>query len=209
MKSKLVLLFLYFLTIGVHTTLSAQVYLGIEGGGYLAPSETGLKLGIVSDFKIKNFFSIHPELIYIQKGVSLPLENLSAEETYRSPKVDYFQIPIMCHFHLDIHTFSFQAFIGPYVSYGLKASAINIEDINNPYKEIFSFAEIKTHRFDFGASIGTSIVMEVVKAKKMFLDIRYNIGLRDINTHPDRATFNEGTSLTMGFMIPLKKEMEE
>jgi len=168
MKNKLFLLFFSFLMICFHTNLNAQSYLGVEGGGYLAPGETGLKIGIVSDFKIKKLFSIHPELIY-----------------------------------------GFQAFIGPYFSYGLKASAINIEDINNPFKEIFSFEDINTHRFDFGVSIGTGLVLEVAKERKMFLDLRYNFGLRDINAHPDRATFNEGTSLTMGFMIPLKKGEEE
>ena len=208
MKNKLTLLFFSFLMICFYTNLNAQSYIGIEGGGYIAPGETGLKIGIVSDFKIKKFLSFHPELIYIQKGVSLPLENLSNEITYRSPKVDYIQIPIMFNFSLDMNTLSFQIFAGPYISYGLKASAINIEDINNPYKEIFTFEDINTHRLDFGASFGTSLVLEIAKAKKMFLDLRYNLGLRDINADPVGSTFNEGTSLTMGFMIPLKRKEE-
>jgi len=204
-KGTLFFLLLFF-TIFCHSNTNAQNYIGVEGGGYFALRQTGLKIGLVSDFKINNFLSFHPELIYIQKGVSLPLEELAPEQKYRSSKIEYLQVPLLFQIRLDIKTFSFQLFAGPYISYGIKASAVNFDNINQQFQEQFSFDAIHTRRIDFGTSLGTSLVLDVGKSNKMFIDLRYNLGLRDLDKDPSKENFNEGTSMTMGFMIPFRKE---
>ena len=91
---------------------------------------------------------------------------------------------------------------GPYWAYGLDVSAV---DNDNNLKESFSFEEVGMARTDWGAALGGGVDVEIAKGRKMFIDYRYNVGLKDIALSSDIDTYNEGSSITMGIMVPLKK----
>lgn len=197
----LILLFTAFLS---YTPLSAQFYIGAEAGAYNPLGYYTVKAGLVSDYQFLPSMSVHSEFVYIEKMVGLPLDLVFPERDLLNQKISYFKIPLTFQLKLNIQRVSTKLMIGPYWAYGLSVSAINADNGNRSY---FNFSEIGVNRMDFGAVIGGGFEILIAKGRKMFIDYRYNLGLIDIDQVDSVSTFNEGATLTMGMLVPLRAKV--
>ncbi len=64
------------------------------------------------------------------------------------------------------------------------------------------------HPHDFGIIAGGGIVTPVREGLSVLLDIKYQIGLKDLNldgaiTGHDQALMNKGLAMSMGFLIEI------
>ena len=184
--------------------LVAQSFFGIEGGAYFFNSRGDIKVGITSEHPLKKYLSIQPEIVYIRKMTPLPTEHLNLNDDDNIVTlVSYIQATITSRIKLEIDNISIQLFAGPYFAYGIKPVLKN----NAPFRN-FSFDDLRTRRLDLGGSIGAGLSILVPGNKKMFVDYRFNIGLVDLDKKNDQSLYNEGSSFTMGFLLPLKKNKE-
>ncbi len=180
--------------------------MGLEAGINNPLDLSAMKFGVVADYQIHRFLSIHPEFFFIEKETPFDLESFAPEEDFRLNQIDYLEFPIALQLKVKLNVVSFNLFLGPFIAYGLSASAL---DFQTGTLSHFSLQEINVSRIDFGALIGGGLDFDIAKGRRMFIDVRFNIGLKDINTTVDGETYTENNSLTMGIMFPLKFKKKE
>ncbi|MEM1124319.1 MAG: hypothetical protein AAGJ18_28025, partial [Bacteroidota bacterium] len=69
-----------------------------------------------------------------------------------------------------------------------------------------NFAEAGIRRFDLALSVGMNTEKVIAKGWKIILDLRYNLGLLDVETHSNLTNTTEGFNLTLGILTPLSRE---
>ena len=181
----------------------SQVYIGISGGGGL-PDQVVFRGGAPVDIEIKANFSLRVEAIFAQRENIGVLSKLSSGRNYILPVINYLELPVLAKFRLPFELFDFYGLVGPHVGYGLKLSSTYLED-NIYYQETLSFSETGVARFDCGVMFGAGIEKEISQGRKIFIDLRYYLGLKNINLDPGEQIFNEGRSFALGFLIPIRR----
>lgn len=199
----LILLFTAFLS---YTPVSAQLFFGLEGGARNPLKQSTAKAGVLAEFPVHRFVFLHPEFFYIGKETAINIETTTSEDDFRFTQVNYLELPITAHLKLTIELVSFKIFMGPYIAYGLNAFGIT-EDNNG--KENFTLEEVDISRFDYGATVGGGLDFAIAKGKKMFIDVRFSLGFKDISTLETNEVYNEGHSVTIGLMLPMKKQEKD
>jgi hypothetical protein len=113
-----------------------------------AKSLIGLNIGGFVEFKVSDKFSVQPELLYSMQGV----------KTDMTLKLNYINIPVIAKYAV-AEKFNLQA--GPQIGFLVSANQDGVD-----YKD-----HLKS--IDFGINFGAGYDF----TKKMFLDLRYNLGL--------------------------------
>lgn len=184
-----------------------QDYLGISGGAGLA-NEVGVRAAAVGEFKINNFFSLQPEISFVQRLNKDILRVLEPNIDYRQASVEYLEWSVLSKFSLSIETFHLFALIGPKAGYGLNLKANFIEDDILITRKL-SFTDQGIGRFDWGINVGAGVEKKIRKGRKIFIDYRYYLGLKDLNEHSETAIFNQGAMLNLGLLIPIINSKEK
>lgn len=133
----------------------------------------GYAMGLFANFEVAPFFTIQPEILFIQQGGENTLELLNIRETI---KVNYFQVPLLFKFRIPIdHTIFPYIAVGPYASFRYKT----VYSARNTVSGILIEQEKKYKRFDTGGQLGLGLDLE---AEKLFFNIeaRYNLGAINI-----------------------------
>ena len=191
------LLFAFILTLG--TVAQAQVSLIPKGGitlsnisfdqdqpgqksrlGYVAG--LGLNIPITSD----NFFSIQPELLYIQQGTRLSAGSYG---------LNYAQLPLLLKINFGGEGFPIYVNAGPSFGYLLNPPT-RIGDVN--------FTDPK--RLDIGLQFGGGFGVKAGPGN-VLLDARYGFGITDINNLTNggdalNKSKNNVFQFTLGYAIP-------
>ena len=183
-----------------------QDYLGISGGAGLA-SEVGVRAAAVGEFSRNNFFSIQPELSFVQRVNNDILRVLEPNIDYRQASVEYVEISVLSKFSLSIEAFHLFALIGPKIGYGLNLKANFVEDDVLITRKL-SFTDQGIARFDWGINVGAGLEKKIRKGRKIFIDYRYYLGLQDLNEYSEAAIFNQGAMLNLGLLIPISTEVQ-
>ena len=192
------LLLAFMLTLG--TVAQAQVSLIPKGGitlsninfnedrpdqksrlGYVAG--LGLNIPITSD----NFFSIQPELLYIQQGTRF---------NGGSYGLNYAQLPLLLKINFGVEGFPIYVNAGPSFGYLL-----------NPPASIGDYPLTDPKRLDIGLQFGGGFGVKAGPGN-VLLDARYGFGITDINniangTDAQNKTKNNVFQFTVGYAIPL------
>lgn len=163
-------------------------------GSYLLPFDGGIKLGISwvnanfsqdipgvefssrSEFIIGAFFSVNlikllaiqPEVYYIKRGV-----DFTEGDEFTSQKFSYLEIPVLLKFKiLTKGKIMPGIFIGPYLAFNTKATAVVKKFGITTENDMEEFAKSTDYGLVFGGyleyGLGTT---------KLVLDVRYNLGL--------------------------------
>ncbi|QHT66010.1 PorT family protein [Rhodocytophaga rosea] len=167
---------------------------GIEGRtGFVGG--LGLSIPVTSD----NFFTIQPELLYIQKGAKFAtnLATTRVGDTY----INYFELPVLAKINFGGESFKLYVNGGPSVSYALFGKT------NNTDIEFGDGADVSfNNRIDLGLQFGGGIGIKAGPGD-ILLDARYGLGLSNLLDDPIAGTDNELQNrvfaFTVGYAIPL------
>lgn len=194
------LLFAFILTLG--TVAQAQVSIIPRAGVVLAnidydqdlagqKSKTGLVAGLGINFPITsdNFFSIQPELLYVQQGFRSTAGNYN---------LNYLSLPLLLKVNFGMENVPIYVNAGPAFGYALNGSGrngnneFNISDLN---------------RLDIGLQFGGGVGVKAGPGS-VLLDARYGFGLTNISNLdgvPDSQNKSRNNSImfTLGYAIPL------
>jgi hypothetical protein len=160
---------------------------------------TGFQGGLVAAYSFNKFIGLQGELIFDRKGEKLaytytyPGGTKSSHTNYDykvNYSITYLTIPILIKAGTEIGKFKIHGLLGPYVGFGLAGKGVYTGDINNTYTSKFqkSPENPKTEeeyltpylkRLDVGLTIGVEPAFKVGPGD-IFLDLRYNYGLLDI-----------------------------
>ena len=213
-------LFILFLT----SSLCAQDYLGIKGGGNVSNTPLRIQLDsatiidqeqlsfflIGTDFEKvinKNFTLLHS--IELSKEGSILQQRKDDGSTlfYSANELRYLKISVLPKLNFKLGEYGFFAALGPSVSYALDAiSKTHDEDSFEVVTEKIEFEEADLVRYDYGL-LGTTGIEKIVANKvKLKLGLAYYLGLKNISLLQDQDIFNESISVYFGAGIPLGKE---
>jgi hypothetical protein len=185
-------------------------------------SQTGFTAGLGYNVSVKALgkvmFSLQPEINYIQKGyiVSTAGEFQIGEPIYKYSgqsefTINYFEIPVLAKFEFGGDKVKVGAFVGPSIGFGLGGKYKTVFNIDKgedgtetqEYKGDIVFyrpeGEVdKTeldHNIDFGIQAGASVTL----LKYIQLDVRYGMGLTDVN-HDDES---KNRVIQFGVSVPI------
>ena len=182
MKKILILTLVLFL--GTHT-LKAQIHGGVKGGLSMATMNVDAPVGYDTPFKLgfwgggflvigDGLFRFQPEVLYVQKGVSL---ERSGTVEYTRATMSYLEVPLMARIHIGINMVNLYFNVGGYGGYWLSGKSTayypdpttgNIEKTTTDH----DFDDDYDNRFDAGLVFGVGVKVTVV-----FFEVRYSLGL--------------------------------
>jgi len=136
----------------------------INGNDANADARTSLHIGVVSELKIGDQFSIQPELLYSEQGAVV--------QDFSKIKLDYLSLPILAKYYI---TDGFSIEAGPQFSF-LVNDIVDFEP-NVPLNDNDTNAE----NFDLSAAIGLGYNI----SSKLFAQARYTVGVTTIEENPD------------------------
>jgi hypothetical protein len=170
--------------------------LGGDDAGDEAKSKAGFTVGVALNMPLGDgMFSLQPELNYIQKGVKY--EEGDFKETL---SLGYLEVPVLAKVTFGEATkFYFNA--GPSVGFGL-GGKYKIEEDGEKEEADVKFGDDKNDGKFYiqkGTDIGLQLGGGVIIAEKVMIDLRYGLGLTDLED--DSSIKNNVFQLTVG--IPL------
>jgi len=172
--------------------------------------KAGAIVGIATNIPLGgDRFSLQPEVLFHQKGYTSKYEDSEESDSYTTT-LNYLEVPVMARLNFG----KFYAAAGTYVGFGIggkyKGSnsylgyTAHHEGKVNFGKEPDNYAGSDTYikTPDFGVQIGAG-----VKVSVFTIDLRYGLGLTDINEKRDlnTQTCNRSLQLTVGVPIQRKK----
>lgn len=187
--------------IGCVSNSYGQNYLGLSGGGGFSPT-VGFRAGVVAEWKHKPNMVFLTEATYLQRTSPEILRKLDRNRGYHLATIDYISLNFLLKIQLDLEPIGLYAVVGPDISFGARAYARYSSD-GNIVIDRLKFDELALRRWDAGVCIGGGIEKEIRKRRRIFFDVRYYLGIIDIDKDTTGDIFNEGTFFNLGFLIPL------
>lgn len=174
------------------------------------PWRTGFNVGIASQFRTSEVFSIAPELIYEQRGYRV-LEVDGTGEAIAT--FNYLSLPFMFRLHFgDILKGYVNA--GPTLSYWLggrqTSSVPGLFDVEFEDEKIIFEGDVNegpwgyddARRFEIGAAVGGGIMLDT-EGGSFLIDLRYVHGFTDLATVPNITNFrNRVVSVSLIYLVP-------
>jgi len=182
--------------------LSAQVRVGIGGGGYFGLKDQGINASIQVQKEFSDFSSLTIQAGLIDKPSNLPNKNLNPDFDFVSGHISYLILPIEYQYFLPFKKLRTGVFGGPYFAYGLKAGVLKKLDNFNFEKMTLDFKDQGIRRFDIGVHLGVGLELELPRLKRMFVRVNYALGLVDTDLG-DASAYQEGVGILMGLMVPV------
>lgn len=176
---------------------------------YEKKSVVGFQGGLTFDLGISDLFTIQPEVLFIQKGGKSTYKLDDNNKTENRYYYNYVEVPVLAKvkFYGDGGGSGFYFLGGPYVGMALGGKVANtttLLGVETTREDDFVFdnstSEQRAKRLDYGVSFGGGI-----KINRLILDLRYNLGLNNVNDNDadnqnDEKPFlrHRGIGLTAG-----------
>lgn len=157
-------------------------------------SNTGLDVGVIAFKQINPNYGLNIELHYIQKGYNHKV----CTEISDQLDANYLEVPIMIDYtfivpslqnwkgHLNLGVYGAYWLSGKYKMAGFDESS-----------EEFDFEKSEASRFDFGPNVGGRVEY-LLKNGSISLDLRYEIGLLDLQKQINDNTKNTNRTFIVG-----------
>ena len=154
-------------------------------------SKLGFSAGVFYKLKAGDKLAIQPELNLVQQGSKLEDDGVDV-----TLSANYIQIPVLLKYafgNAEKTNFFIQA--GPYVGIGvgkIKLKSCAGEDCETEEED---FGEETLKSSDFGLNLGAGVNIN----SKLSIDIRYGLGLSDIDSEDDISAKNTAINLGVGY----------
>lgn len=176
------------------------------------PWRTGFNVGIATQFRAGEAFSVAPELIYEQRGYRV-LE--AGGDNEATATFNYLSLPLMFRLHFG-GILKGYVNAGPTFSYwlgGRQSSTVpGLFDVSGSFENeriVFEsdtddspWAYNDARRLEVGAAVGGGIMLDT-EGGSFLIDLRYVHGFTDIATIPDVTNFrNRVVSVSLIYLVP-------
>lgn len=200
-KVDLFLFFVLLITIVSSSLCQAQTTVGLGGGGGFTQS-TGFRFELPIEFELSNHISLFGGPAYVQRRNLELIRKLPSHREYGTAEVDYLSLPVMLKLRLDWTPVRIYGLAGIELNYGLRLQATGVED-QRLFKEKLDFEPVQVNRLDGGFCVGAGFETDLRRQRRIFADFRYYLGVMDIDRSNLGEIYNEGSFVTLGFMMPV------
>ena len=210
MKNLIIIILLFSFANEIHAQMGFRIGTNIatlnfaEEDEYLEiKSLIGLNIGALYEMQLSEKFSLQGELHFIQKGTRA--EEIDYDEKFWI-RFNYIDLAIMSKYYLANIGESTRLYLSatPYLGYAINGKYGEEYD-GKTYSESINFKEDEIRRFDFGIGLGLGL-----NWNNWFLDIRYNIGLQDLDDYEedfddyydyDFSVYHRGILIGIGYQF--------
>ena len=191
-----------FIFLVIPSFLLGQVRLGVMGGGSFS-EDVIIRGSIPIEIEKSDYLSYQIELAFSVKGNKEILPHMNFDSDRTGKRVSYFEVPALLKVSLPLPDIRTYLLAGVQVGYGVE---VNVEYIQSEeyFSERYTFQEARLKKIDAGITIGAGIAKPISKGRQIFVDFRYYLGLVNIDQTVEREIYNEGTYLSMGFLLPIQ-----
>lgn len=190
-------LLLLLANVAVH----AQNSFGVSGGGGFTQS-TGFRAAIPIEINLKKNTALFGGPAFIMRRNPEIVRRLPASREYYTVETNYLSLPVLLKLRLDWEPIHLYGLLGVEINYGVRMQATGVED-QMLFKERLDFQDVRIQQLDGGVSVGGGFEAELRNQRKIFADLRYYLGILDIDESVDGEIYNEGAYVTLGFLMPL------
>ncbi len=183
----------------------SQTYIGLSGGADLYDQVDFRAAGVIEWVK-NDLYSWQTEIIYVKRENLDLLQLLPQNGNYVRPVVSYVEIPFLFKIKLNIPGANLYALVGPKVGYAVAAYSSLWKENNQVVNEVLVLEDLEVAGWDFGMSLGMGLEKNITNDKKIFVEFRYYLGVKDLFPGQETGVYNEGKSFNLGFLIPIRKE---
>lgn len=180
---------------------SAQFAIGLSGGGGLNEN-TGFRAAIPMEYGFRPSLSLFSGVAFVQRRNREIVRKLDAERDYFFTATDYLSVPFYLKLRLHWKPLSLYGLLGTEINYGLRMHANGLDDFRL-FREPLAFDALRLQRWDIGLGIGAGFSADIHRQRKIFADIRYYLGITDIDRSAEAEIYNDGIYMTLGFLMPL------
>lgn len=155
--------------------------------------------GITVRYIIQKYFGIQAELNYTQRGWSETSKTTGERYEHR---LDYLELPLVCHIFFGTELFKFYINLGPKIRYMIydKATA-PFSDGKGGVQQTMPI----DNRFDYSIFGGIGFEFRTKKAGCFFLEARYDYGLGNIfsstKADPFQRSNNQAITISVGYLF--------
>ncbi|GEM_PF-4342692 len=205
-------------------SIFSQTYIGFKGGINQSKSTfffnvnpldatnsgdlNGFFFSIPVEININDYFNFMPELALVSDGTVLSVQAREEQRVYNN-SIFYAKVPLLGKlkvFKNKEYEFGVVGGIIPAFAIDVKSSYFTYANLRRTIDIPISFKEAGIRRFDLALSIGLNTEKIIAKGWKLLLDIRYNGGMLDIESHSTLTNTSKSIQLTFGLLAPLAKE---
>jgi len=204
----------------------SQTYIGLKGGLNQSKSTfffninpvtatnrgnlNGFYFSIPVEININDYFNFMPELALVSDGTVLSVQAREEQRVYNNA-IFYAKMPLLGKlkvFKRKQYEFGIVGGIIPAFAIDVKSYYFTYANLRQTVDVPVSFKEAGIRRFDLALSIGVNTEKVIAKGWKLLLDVRYNGGILDIESHSDITNTSESFQLTFGLLAPLTKNKQ-
>lgn len=197
------LFLLSFILFLFNSRLNAQTFLGLSAGADLY-DQVDFRAAGVLEWSKNELFSWQTELIYVKReNVSL-LQLLPQSSNYIRPIISYIEVPFLFKIKLNLQGAKLFAIVGPKVGYALAAYSTLWKENGELVRQQIKLEDIEVVGWDIGMNLGAGLEKDISNGKKIFIEFRYYLGMKDLFPQGETEIYNEGKSFNLGFLIPIE-----
>jgi hypothetical protein len=198
------ILFVFSLFFISSSSLRGQTFIGLSAGADLY-DQVDFRAAAVMEWSKNDLYSWQTELIYVKReNVSL-LQLLPQNSNYVRPIISYVEVPFLFKIKLNLQGARLYALLGPKIGYALAAYSTIWKENGQLLKQEIRLEDIEVAGWDIGMNLGAGLEKEISQGKKIFVEFRYYLGMKDLFPQGETEIYNEGKSFNLGFLIPIKK----
>jgi hypothetical protein len=160
----------------------------------------------VIEWTKNEWYSWQTELIYVKReNVSL-LQLLPPNNNYIRPVISYVEIPFLFKVKLNLPGGNLFAVVGPKVGYAVAAYSSLFKENGQLVNQLIKLADIEVLGWDIGMNLGAGLEKDISNGKKIFIEFRYYLGMKDLFPKGEAEIYNEGKSFNLGFLVPVSRQ---
>ncbi len=216
-------LIIVLISLSLSLSLFSQTYIGLKGGinqskstflFNIDPADVlntgnlhGFYFSVPAEITVNEYFNLMPELAFVSDGSVLSVQAREERRVYNNT-IFYAKLPLIGKlkvFKNRTYEFGIVGGIIPAYALGVRSSYFTGANFSRINEVPVNFKEAGIRRFDIALSIGVNTEKTIAKGWKILLDLRYNGGMFDIETHAPLTNTSESFQLTFGLLAPLTK----
>lgn len=178
-----------------------QVSFGMSAGGGITQS-TGIRFALPLELELGTNVYLFGGPAFLQRRNPEIIRKLHPMRDYFTVETDYVSLPLAIKIRLDWTPLRIYGMVGIEVNYGLRMQATGVED-QRLFKEKLDFHRDGIRQLEGGAFAGAGFETDLRRERKIFADLRYYLGMFDIDKAPDGEIYNAGSYLTLGLLLPV------
>lgn len=151
----------------------ATITVAPDDGGAAFEARTGLVAGVFATWRALSWLEVQPEVLYTSKGAALEQEGIDSQLV-----LDYVEVPLLARISKRMPRVTVYAAAGPALAWRVAAKSRTV--FSGTTEEIDLAEDVEP--FDLGLAAGGG-----VEAGMFVIDVRYTLGLRDVDADTSDA----------------------